>query len=246
MEPLKRSFNCSFDALPAIGQFVLDALLRDQADLATRSVKYKTAPFLDHYQQALQAVHALVNPAAFTARHKQLTAQIEADAKAIRPPLNHLDIRLAADLPATGAQLTLLPADFGLRALRTAITAQDVEAIVRAGHDVLTHLTTNAAALALVEYPAPARAELETLLGALAANNAAQNQLISDRDTQVQANLQTLNGFYDHYLSRAIADGKLAYKETDAAKTHDYTFARLKARVAAQRAPARKPPTPQP
>ena len=248
MESLRATFNCSFDALPAIGQFVLDTLIRDKADLAGRSIKYKTATFLDNYKLSLQAVNVLVNPAAFTARHKKLTEQIDTDAKAIRPQLNNLDIRLAdaADLPDTGAQLSINPVDFGLKAVRAAITAQDAEAIIRTGKDVLDNLTANADALTLVEYPATERTELERLLGALAENNATQNTLISARDANVQANLQTLNGFYDTYLSRALADGKKAYKEEDDAKTRDYTFARLKARVAAQRPAARKPKAPKP
>ena len=243
MEPLKRSFSCAFEDLPAIGQFILDAALRDQADLATRSTKYKTSTFLDSYALALKAVDALVNPAGFTAQHKKLTQQIETGAKAIRPLLNNLDIRLAdaAELPASGPQLTVSPADFGLKALRAAITAQDPEAIARAGKDVLDLLTANAAALTLVEYPAPERTDLENQLTALATANAEQNKLISARDAKVQANMKVLNDFYDSFVSRVVADGKKAYKETDTAKTHDYTFARLHARVKSQRPAARKP-----
>ena len=248
MDALKPTFNCSFEDIPAIGRFVLASALRDRDHLATKSAKYKaTNPFLTDYDTALQAVDALVNPAAFTAQHKKLTEELETGAKEIRPLLNDLDIRLAdaADLPATGPQLTVRPADFGLKALRTAITTTDAEAIARTGKDVLDNLAANAAALALVEFPAADITELQRLIGSIGTANVAQNQLISDRDARVQANLAVLNGFYDTYLARVIADGKKAYKETDAAKTHDYTFARLKARVAAVRpARARKPAPP--
>ncbi len=182
----------------------------------------------------------------FTAQHKKLTEQIDTTARAIRPLLNDLDIRLAdaADLAIdapNGPQLNVLPADFGLKPLRAAITDEDPEAIARTGKDVLDHLTANAAALTVVEYPAADRITLAALLTTLATANAAQNQLISARDAKVQENLQVLNDFYDRYAARVIADGKKAYKETDPAKTHDYTFARLKARVAAQRPAGRKP-----
>ena len=60
----------------------------------------------------------------------------------------------------------------------------------------------------------------------------------------MQANLKVLNDFYDDYLARVLLDGKKAYKETDVAKTHDYTFAKLKARVAAQRPAKTKKATP--
>lgn len=237
MEPLKPTFSCAFQDLPAIGAFVLQSAIRDQSLLATKSIKYKTPDFLDGYKTSLQAVNDLVNPAAFTAQHKKLTGQIQTNAKKIRPLLNNLDIRLddAADLPATGAQLTVLPADFGIGKLRKAINADDAEGIIFHGNALLGLLRTNAEPLALVEYPAAEQAELVQLLSNLTTDNITQNNLISARDAKVQANLKVLNDFYDQYLRRVIADGKKAFKETDTAKTHDYTFARQKARVAAAR-----------
>ena len=246
MEPLRPTFNCPFQDLPTLGQFILDAVLRDQTHLATKSAKYKTSAFLDGYQIALQAVNDLVNPATFTAQHKKLTAEIDTTARDIRPLLNDLDIRLAdaahlaTDAP-NGPQLNVRPADFGLKPLRSAITDEDPEGIASTGKDVLDNLTANSAALTAVEYPAADRTALAALLTTLATANVAQNRLISARDGRVQENLQVLNDFYDRYAARVIADGKKAYKEADTAKTHDYTFARLKARVAAQRPAVRKP-----
>lgn len=242
MEPLRATFNCSFQDLPVIGAFVLASARRDQAELATRSIKYKTDQFFTDYEASLKAVNELVNPASFTARHKLLTERIEADARKIRPLLNNLDIRLAdaTELPAPNPQLTIAPADFGLKGLRAAITDGDAEGIAQLGKLVLGNLTLNAAALAAVEYPAAEQTQLAALIQALTEANVEQNALISARDAQVQANLHVLNSFYDRYLGRVLADGKKAYKEVDAAKTHDYTFARLKARVAAQRPAARR------
>ncbi len=249
VEPLTPSFNCAFADLPVIGQFILDSVLRDQLDLATKSVKYKAGnPFLTNYTASLQAVNALVNPATFTAQHKKLTDQIETGSKSIRPLLNDLDIRLAdaARLPDTGPQLNVNPEDFGLKALRAAINKGDAEKIGNTGKIVLDQIIANAAALDTVEHPAADRAQLQSLLKTLAIANANQNKLISARDANVQANMKVLNDFFDTYLSVVLRDGKKAYKESDAAKTDDYTFTTLKRRVAATRPAARKPKPPKP
>jgi hypothetical protein len=243
MEPLLPSFKCRFQDLPAIGTFVLDSLRRDLDELSTRSVKYKGTAFIDGFTTALAAVNELVNPATFTAQHKRLTAEMEADARAIRPLLDHLDIRLAdaddlgRDNPL-GPQLLVAPADFGLKPLRSAITAHDAEGIASHGKDVVQRLVLNADVMKAVEYPETELAELKLLLARLAQNNALQNQLISARDANVQTNLKVLNDFYNNYLARVLADGKKAFKESSKAKTDDYTFAKLKARVAVPR-PAR-------
>lgn len=235
MEPLRPTFSCRFQDLPTLGGFVLQAARRDQAFLATKSVKYKTDTYLDAYAASLQAVGDLVHPAAFTAAHKKLTEQMEADAKSIRPLLNDLDIRLddADDLPPTGPQLTVKPADFGIKPLRLAITDNDVEGITFHGKALVDLLTDNAAPLALVEFPRDDQQALVDLIESLTRSNLKQNELISERDTHVQANMKVLNDFYDKYMRRVMTDGKKAHKETDPAKTNDYTLQQLKKQVAA-------------
>ncbi len=240
MEPLKPTFKCPIQDLPPIGEFLLSSVKRDIDVLRSFSIKYKGDTFINGYQAALDEVNALVNPATFTAQHKLLTAEMEADAIAIRPLLNHLDVRLsdAADLgrqTPLGPQLIVAPADFGIKALRTAITAHDAEGIAAHGKDVIQRLIASADILTVVEYPTDERIEMKRLLDRLARNNVAQNELISARNANVQENLHILNAFYDNFVARASSDGKKVFKETDVAKTNDYTFARLKARVAAQR-----------
>jgi ABC-type transporter Mla subunit MlaD len=242
MEPLKPTFTCAVKDLPVIGQFVLTSLRRDLPELATRSIKYQDKAFVEAFAAALKKVEELVNPAVFTAQHKKLTEQIDADSKTIRPLLNNLEIRLADadELPATGPQLTINPADSGISQLRKAISNRDVEGIIYHGKNLLHHLTDNAEVLKLVAYPETEREELDRLLTALADANVAQNALISARDAKVQANLHVLNSFFDEFLNRVLADGKKAFKESAPAKMHDYTMSRLKARVTAQRPPQRR------
>ncbi len=127
-------------------------------------------------------------------------------------------------------EFPLTPANFGISGLKLKIRSVDPEAVIDRLNVVIQNIENHKAALMakgmkedLLKTFKDAKNEVYNL-------RLQQKQIISNRQSVVQANIDKLNKVYAQ-LKNILGTGKALYKGTDPVKLKDYTFSELKRKV---------------
>jgi len=225
MTGVKISISARLEEIPTIGQFTIDAYIRDSAAFtAYKSSKY-TAAFLTALQAKAVLVNNIINPVVLTGELKVITLRMTNNILSLRGTMNLLEGYVA---DAVG--LTVAPRDFGISAVRKKVSSGDVEGLNGALATLLTNITNNIDALTDQGYTVTAKDDLATLKLNVFNDNASQNVKENARAALVVANINVINDFLKD-IKAIWADGKRLFKITDKVKLKDYTNAQLIKRI---------------
>lgn len=217
MSTIKIIITARIEEVPTIGQFTIDAYIRDSADFTGYKPAKYTAGFLTAVQAKAVLVNEIINPVVLTGELKVITLRLTVSVLGLRNTMNLLEGYVA---DATG--LTVAPADFGITPVRQKIASGDVEGLNGVLATLLTNITNNFSALEDVGYTADAKTALAATKLSIFNDNAAQNTKENARAALVVANIGVINDFLKD-IKAIWADGKRLYKLTDKVKLKDYT-----------------------
>ncbi len=235
-----RSFNCKNEELPVLCGFCAISLARDLGDFAAYSPLFD-ANYLTTFKSKIDLLQELVHPKSETVALKVITEEIHKTLDDLIAPIN----RVEGYLGLAGAEIPISSTDFGLTQLRRSVRSRDVESALNCLQTVEAHirkyqkeLTAKGLTDALIEQ----FSEAATLL---AEEKKKKYTLVSGRAAIVQGNLGLLKELHNQ-LSEICRVGKILYKQTDAAKLKDYTFAQMMKQVKRVTRPTATKTAPQP
>lgn len=220
----KRQFRCRLEELGPLARLIYARYQKHRTDFLEASTDFGPG-FEAAYQLRIDAFEVLV-----PTRQRQLTAKEEAErlnaaAKALRHPLNLLDIQIGA--AAKAKTLTVSVAGMGLGRVRNEITTRDLEGLDRALGDLIKLVEVNLRALTDKGMKAETLQALKDARRALGQDNTTQD---SDRLDSVELtveNVEAGNALWE-LVAEILRVGRLLYKETNKARAKGYTMARLK------------------
>jgi hypothetical protein len=216
-----RNYNCKDEELPIICGFVALSLKRDLVDFSMYSPLFNDA-YVATYEAKITVVEELVQPKSETTEIKLITERIYGTLDGLITPINYVTGYL--DLVEDAVPISAT--DFGLTGLRKSTKSRDVENALKLLRTVMgnidkykVELTAKGLTEAMISKFAEAKISL-------ANDKQEKYKLVSNRTAIVQNNLNLLNELNDQ-LTEICKIGKILYKQTDASKLKDYTFAQL-------------------
>jgi len=220
-----RNYNCKDEELPVICGFTAFSLKRDRADFSTFSPQFNDA-YLTGYESKIETIQELVEPKSETIELKLITERIYSTLDGLTSPINYLSgyLNLAKETIPFSAK------DFGLTDLRKGVKTRDVENVLKLLRTVLGNIDKYEKELSVLGLNDALVVKLTEAKVLLADDKQKKYELSSNRTAIVQNNLGVLNELYDQ-MTDICKIGKILYKQTDAAKLKDYTFAQLMKQV---------------
>jgi len=214
--------------MPTAAGFVRDSFLADQADFEAVAPADFGPAFAADLQARLATVQQATGAALRTSTTTQVTSRLYQNLDALRPLLDHLDIRLGL-LPTSA--LTVPAKAFGLKRLRTRLNARDAEAVSKDLTTLQAAIRDNLAALTSKGYAPAELTDLTQLHAAIDADNATQNTHHNAGTQATQAEDAAFEAL-DALLAKVLRTGALLYK-TNQPKRQQYEIAALTKRVQA-------------
>jgi len=222
---LSRIFSCKDEELPVICGLVSLSFRRDRADFEAHSALFNDE-FINGYDQLTNEVNELVAPQAESLLKQAITKRMYETMQGLIKPLDYL----TDYVNKSDKEFPLTPANFGISGLKLKIRSVDPEAVIDRLNVVIQNIENHKAALMakgmkedLLKTFKDAKNEVYNL-------RLQQKQIISNRQSVVQANIDKLNKVYAQ-LKNILGTGKALYKGTDPVKLKDYTFSELKRKV---------------
>lgn len=235
MKELKKRFSCSVEDLPVIAGFIGKSFESNQGDFTDYSPDYQ-APFLTNYKAKLALIEEIVFPKKIAAEIKLVTQRISIAMDATRDPLNRLE-----GYAGKAKNLSLNPADFGIKEVRKAISTKNAEKFYSSMGNVLSNVDTNFTQLTEKGFTAEAKEILINARKNVKADIDLQNNKVNDKSDLIEDNIESLNELWDLMVD-ILKTGKILYKNKDKSKTDEFTMSTLKARVKAERKKKETPP----
>ena len=152
------------------------------------------------------------------------TRRLNAAAKALRHPLNVLDIQIGK--AAKVKSLTVAAADMGLGPVRAAISSRNIEGLDRALGGLIGMVETNQPALTDRGMKATALAALRTTRTSLGLSNTTQDSNRLESVELTAENIRAANDLWED-VAEILRTGRLLYKETNKKRAQSFTLARL-------------------
>lgn len=218
-------FNCRAEEVAPLARLLRAHYVADEADFVDLLPDEYDKRFLPDFDARLQAVEAAGSQRSAAARSQLLGQQVQTTMGQLPVMLNRLEARVRR-----AQHLTVPAKSFGLKAVRDAAKADDVERLELALKTLLQNLDDNVAALAAKGHKPEETEQLRTLRQALAAGSTAQDVAQTSQQEVTQQNTRVLNELY-RLLQELMADGKSLYRGVDKAKVKNYTLAQLLKRV---------------
>ena len=152
------------------------------------------------------------------------TRRLNAAAKALRQPLNLLDIQIgkAGQLKT----LTVPAKDMGLRPVRTAISNRNIEGLDLALGGLIKLIETNQPALTDRGMKAQSLTDLRAARTSLGLSNTTQDSGRLEQVELTAENIKAANDLWED-VSEILRVGRLLYKETNKKRAQAFTMARL-------------------
>lgn len=218
---MNRNFGCKYEELPVLCGFCATSLARDLDDFTAYSPVFDES-YLTAFKARIEAILKLDQPQSETVGLKVMTGQMYQRLDELITLVNYL----SGYLQLAGKEVPVSADDFGLLLLRKSARSRDVE-------NVLKQLQTVDGNIRKYQKALMAKGMTEELIARfvaagkqLAEDKKLKYALVSNRAALVQKNMGLLNELYDQ-LTEICRIGKILYKQTDAAKLKDYTFARM-------------------
>ncbi len=219
----EREFTCRLEEVGPVASLSLALYKKYRDDFTDVSPDFDDAFELGFGQKQLK-FEQLVPSRQRLMTAAEETRRLNAAAKALRQPLNVLDIQIgkAAKLKT----LTVAAADMGLRPVRAAISNRNIEGLDQALGELIGLVETNQKALTDRGMKAQALADLRTARQGLGLSNTTQdlNRLGSVELTA--ENIRAANALWED-VAEILRTGRLLYKETNKKRAQSFTLARL-------------------
>jgi len=235
MKELKKKFNVSVEDLPVIAGFVATSFESNQADFISYSPDYQE-PYLTNYKAKVASVEEIVFPKKVADEIKVVTERLNGTMEATRDALNRLE-----GYVGKAVNLSIKPADFGIKEVRKAITVGDAEKFLSSMKNLLSNIEANFTQLNEKGFTAEAKEILVNARINVKADNDLQNTKLNGKAALVESNVELLNGLWDN-MSDILKTGKILYQTKDKSKTAEFTMTALKTRVKQERKKKETPP----
>jgi len=217
----QRNYNCKDEELPVISKFLSNSLKRDLLDFTGYSPRFNLA-YVEGFDAKITYAINLINPQEETIERKLINDGIHSRMSTLIDPINRLNgyISFSSDIK-------LSTADFGVSALRSAITSNNAENVMVSLPVVNSNITKYEVALKAQGMSDELIAQFADAALTIDVDYHKQHTIVSNRRGIVQNNIGTFNDLYNQ-LGEIITVGKILYKSSDPAKLQDYTFSHLK------------------
>lgn len=227
----KKKFPGRHDELPAVARFLIASFNRDLALFIDYSADFD-APFAANFNDQIDAVEAVVFPEKLTKEGKLVTARIEASLKRLKV----LNTLTESYVKRVGSALTVAPADFGNRVLRSKLNRGDVEGVISDLRKLLLNIDANLVALTAKGLKPATKTEMAAVPDSLTADNTLQNNNLQARNQLVNDNVDLFDALFDTMRDVAEA-GKVIHKTISGKpeRVPDFTIAVLLRQVRAER-----------
>lgn len=235
MKVLEKKFNISAKDIQIRIGLVAASFESNQSDFTDYSPDYQS-PFLTNYKAKLALIEEIVFPKKIAAEIKLVTQRINTAMDATRDPLNRLE-----GYAGKAKNLSLNPADFGIKEVRKAISTKNAEKFYSSMGNLLNNVVANFTQLTEKGFTAEAKEVLINARKNVKADIDLQNTKVNEKGDLVEDNIESLNELWD-LMADILKIGKVLYKNKDKSKTAEFTMTTLKARVKAERKKKETPP----
>src|SRR3989339_560334 len=219
-----RKFTLRIEEMPVVGGFLLKSfeieIVEFQAYSPDFNPAYKTA-----FESKLATVESIVNPKKIQGELKKITDNMYSATEGLRSQLQLLEgyIKRAENL-------TILPKDFGISALRNKIAKKDQEAVIENLKVLFQNIDDNLAAIQAKGFTTAAYNKLKTTRDSIKTANQSQNEKMNQKQKLVEDNIGTLNELWD-IMNDIMDAGKRIAKSNTTLRIDDYTKTKLQKRV---------------
>ncbi len=221
----KKKFNCKMQDIPVIAGFLLSSMERDKADFISFSPMYAD-PFMANLRDKQNECYEIVKAADVLKHQKVVKTQIDQNLTLLRVLLNKNE----GYLKLAEKELDIKLDDFGIKAIRSAMTRSDLEKIISEGRSLVVNLKRNATILNAKGLKEAGIDEVATAITELNTLNEKHNTLKNDRSRAAGDNYAMLNETWD-LLNMITSAGRALYRGSDAIKLKEYTMSNLQKRV---------------
>lgn len=222
-----RKYNCKDEELAVICGYAAFSLKRDLNEFIAFSPKMDQT-YVDSFETKIEAVNEILSPQLETAELKIITSRLYATMDGLINPLN----RVGGYLTLAKKNVPISAKDFGLTALRKKANTKDAEGVLQEIKIVQANLAKYKTSLAEQGLTDDLIDSFGNAATSIAEDNQKQYEIVSARKTNAQQNVSLFNELHAQLME--ICDiGKILYKDTDALKLQEYTFAELKKKVRA-------------
>jgi len=214
----KRAYNCKDEELPVICNFAAFSLQRDLVDFTAFSPKFNPE-YVNGFETAIASVNDVVMPNSETLELKNITARMYDTMDGLIDPIN----RVSGYLKMAQPGLNISSTDFGLSELRKNCNTKNAEGVVSNIRTVSANLTKYATELGEQGLTPELAGSFTAAATSIEADNEQQYEIVSNRKTIVQSNLNLFNSLYEQ-LTEILRVGKILYKAKDAVKHRNTIF----------------------
>ena len=219
-----RKFYLKNEEMPVVGNFLLKSFETDMAHFHAYSPDFNPA-YKAAYQAKLLEVDNIINPKKILAELKKITDILYTDAENLR---NHL--QLLEGYVKRAEDLTIMPKDFGITALRKNLSRKNIEGVIEDLKVLFQNINANLPALQTKGFTNQAYDKLKLLRDNIKLQNQKQNEKMSQIQSLVNENVETLNQLW-YMMSNIMDAGKRIALTNPKVLSDNYTKTKLQKRV---------------
>ena len=219
----ERQFSCRLEELGPTARLAFTRYQKYHDDFTDASTDFGAA-FDTRFAEKQVIFEQLVPSRQRTMTAAEETRRLNAAAKALRHPLNLLDIQIVA--AAKAQTLTVAAKAMGLGPVRAAINNRNIEGLELALGDLLQLIGTNQQALTAKGMKPKALTDLRAARQGLGLSNTTQDSGRLDSVELTAENIKAANALWV-LVAEILRTGRLLYKETNPKRAQGFTMARL-------------------
>lgn len=224
----KKMFQCKYEDLPVIGEFVVESARRDLADFSGFSPVF-TPSYLDGIGERILLCKEKMRSWVVVQELKSVTEKLANTTTALRLKLNALE----GYLKLASFELDVKVTDMGLSVVRDAIRRGNTESVIAGVSNLLVAVKRNQVALTEKGMNPELIAEITVQTQEINSLNVKQNELESVRNRLTEEDTGLFNELWKA-LFPVFETGKALYRGVNDAKLKDYTMTQLKKRINAK------------
>ncbi|MDR0603878.1 MAG: hypothetical protein LBG80_06200 [Bacteroidales bacterium] len=213
-----RNYKCKDEELPVIAGYAKSLLIRDLLDFQSFSPIFDQ-DYVDRFDKNISLVSELVSPKVETDESKKITKRLYGTMDSLLDPIDKVRTYLSLAKNTVG----LSAKDFGLTQLGKKIRNKDAEGVHQNLLIVDSFLKKYKEPLVAVGLKDIIIEQFEAAIPLIISDNQLQFDIVSKRKIIVQNNREFLNELYEQ-LMEILKTGKSLYKNTNPAKSKEYSF----------------------
>jgi hypothetical protein len=211
--------------VPVISGFVFASFENDKVDFLKYSPVFND-PFLDNARIKQAECNEILKPRDVLKHQKAVKVQITDCLKDLRISLNQTE----GYLKLAGGELDIQVTDFGIKALRLAISGQNLEKTISEGHSLVAHLKRNETALKAKGMSDEMLITLSEQINKVEALNLQHNSKKNEHSRVADDSIKIMNELWE--ITGIILDAARGiYRGVDEVKLREYAVSNLLKRV---------------